>query len=158
MPAAIPTREQIANYAPAIAEALIGSSGVLNGVLALPFTFATADATVMYTVPAGYRMRIRDAAWEVAVAFTGGATPAIGLKSSNAGYATAGDLLGGAGGELTAGLTVVAATPIRRTIGAKIAAGVWLLAGDTIIFNRMVSAFTAGSGTIHIEYALYPAS
>lgn len=158
MPATLPTRDQLATFPPAIAEAMIGVSGTYNGTLTIPFTFATADAAVLYTVPSGYRMQIVDATWEPTVSFTGGAASAIGLKSSNAGYATAGDLLGGAAGDVAAGLTAVPATPFKRTVGAKIAAGVWLIAADTIIFNRITSAFAAGAGNVHIFYRLIPAS
>lgn len=160
MPATIPLASAVAIYPPAVADMLLkAGQGVLHGTLTFTgFTFALADATVIYTVPAGYRMHVMDAFWEPLTSLTGGASSAIGLKSSNAGYNTAGDLLGGAGGDVAAGLTAVAATPLKRTIGAKIAAGVILIAGDTVIFNRLVSAFTAGTFSIHIKYALIPTS
>jgi hypothetical protein len=158
MPATIPTRDQ-ALFPPALADMLLAAAqGILHGVLTIGFTFNQADASVLFTVPAGYRMKIIDACWEPTTSFTGGASSAIGLSSSNAGYNTKGDILGGAAGDVAAGLTAVPATPMKRTIGAKIAAGVFLVAGDTIRFDRIVSAFTAGVGNVHIEYQLIPTS
>lgn len=159
MPATIPLVPSSAIYPPALADMLLkAGTGQMQGCLTIPFAFGQADASVIFTVPAGYRMQVVDAAWEPLVSFAGGASSAIGLKSSNAGYATAGDLLGGAAGDVAAGLTAVAATPLKRTIGAKIAAGVWLIAGDTIIYNKITSAFTSGNGNIHIFYRLVPTS
>ena len=159
MPATIPTRDALATSPSNITDLLLlAGTGQFSGDLVIPFTFNTADAAVLFTVPAGYRMQIADAFWEPTTSFTGGTASAIGLKSSNAGYATAGDILGGAAGDVAAGLTAVPATPLKRTVGAKIAAGVVLIAGDTVIFNRMVSAFTAGAGNVHVLYRLVPSS
>ena len=36
------------------------------------------------------------------------------------------------------------------TIGAKTAAGVILIAGDTVRFDRITSVFTAGAGNAHL--------
>lgn len=159
MPAAIPSYQIIAQNPAAFHELLLAANGgMLPGTLELDVAFGTADAAVLFTVPAGFRMLITKTYWEPSVAWTGGASSAIGLSSSNPGYATKGDLLGGAGGDVAAGLTVVAATPCKGTIGAKLASGgtVVLIAGDTIRFDRIVSAFTAGAAKVHIHYQLVP--
>lgn len=114
--------------------------------LELALTFNTADAAVLYTVPTGFSLRVASSGYfDVSVAFTGGTSSAIGLSSSNAAYNTKGDLLGGASGDLAAGLTAGAK---RGTTGTKHGSGgaVVLVAGDTIRFDRIASAFTAGSG------------
>lgn len=114
--------------------------------MALPVSSATLDAAVLFTVPTGFLIRLEVGGyWAVDVAFAGGTTPAIGLSSSNAAYNTKGDILGGASGDLTAGLTAGAR---RGTPGAKYASGgaVVLTAGDSIRFDRIANAFTAGSG------------
>jgi hypothetical protein len=116
--------------------------------LTLPFTFATADATVLFTVPTNARIEILRGFWQVTTGFTGGASAAIGASSSNAGYATKGDLLGGAAGDVAA--TLVVGNTIPGTVGAKFAGGVILVAGDTIKFNAITSAFTAGAGYLHL--------
>lgn len=109
----------------------------------------TADAAVLFTVPAGYRLSVDRAFWEVTTGFTGGSSSAIGLSSSNTAYATAGDILGGASGDVTA--TLGTAGIKGGTIGAKFGSNgvVVLEAGDTIKFNRVTSAYTAGAGFVH---------
>lgn len=158
MPTDIPNLQTCLNYHPELAKAFLGAQGFLQGTLELDVTFNNADASVIYTVPVGYRMKIVSAFWEPSIAWTGGTASAIGLSSSNAGYATKGDLLGGAAGDVAAGLTVVAATPCKGTVGAKVASGgtVVLLAGDTIRFDRITSAFTAGAAKVHLCYQLIP--
>jgi len=115
--------------------------------LALAFDFNKADAAVLITVPAGCRLRVGRGYWDVDTGFTGGSSSAIGLSSSNASYNTKGDLLGGASGDVAATL-VAGVRP--GTIGAKTAAGIILVAGDTVRFDRVTSAFTAGAGRAHL--------
>ena len=91
MPAQLPTRQQLSNYPPSIADALVGAGGILRGFLALPFSFATANNAVLFTVPQPYRMHIEDGYWEPLVSLTDGVASAIGVSSSNAGYNTAGE-------------------------------------------------------------------
>lgn len=118
--------------------------------LALPVDFNKADAAVLYTVPAGFELAIETSFWEVAVAFTGGASSAIGLSSSNAGNSTKGDLLGGSGGDVAATL-VATGQKAKGTKGTKVGApSAYLVGGDTIRFDRITSAFTAGSGIAHV--------
>ncbi len=122
--------------------------------LALPITFATADAAVLYTVPAGAVIQPVEFDWLVSTGFTGGASSAIGVSSgTKSGYTTKGDLLGGAAGDVAATL-VVATTPNLGTIGAgfdtlakrrKV-----LTATDSLRFDRITSAFTAGAGNVNL--------
>ncbi len=162
MPSALP-RLDLMLMPSSIGDILVGAQqGQMAGFLALPIAFGTADATVLYTVPAGLRMHIVDAYWEPSSSFTGGASSAIGLSSSNAAYNTRGDLLGGAGGDVAAQLVASATSPwasgAGRTIGAKVSRGILLIGGDSVRFDRVTSAFTAGSGFAHLKYRLVPAS
>lgn len=116
--------------------------------LGLTFTYATADAALLATLPTGARMKVMGGYWEVTTGFTGGSSSAIGVSSSNStGHTTKGDLLGGSSGDVAA--TLVAGYP-SGTIGADVAAGLMLVAADTIRFDRITSAFTAGAGKAHI--------
>ncbi len=110
---------------------------------------ATADAEVLYTVPANVTLFVMPfVMWEVITAWTGGSSSAIGISSSATGFTTKGDIHGGASGDVLATLTVGTK---RGTTGAKIATpGVVLPAGSTIRFDRITSAFTAGAGNIII--------
>ena len=128
-------------------------------MLTLPVDYTLADGAVLYTVPAlqgGARVAIERAYWEVVTAWTGGVSSAIGIASSNASYATKGDLLGGAAGDVASGLTV----GFKGTVGAKAASQgvIVLVQGDTIVFNRVTSVFTAGSGLLQIPCSLVPSS
>lgn len=116
--------------------------------LALPFTYATADAATLYTLPTGANLRVAGGYWEVTTGFTGGSSSAIGLSSDQTGHTTKGDLLGGGSGDVAA--TLVAGSYIEATIGADVAAGVILKAGKVIRFDRITSAFTAGAGNAHV--------
>lgn len=129
-----------------------GSGAWLRGPgganLVLPFTFATADAAVLLTMPTGAIFQPIEFAWRVTSGFTGGSSSAIGVSSAKTGFTTKGDLLGGAGGDVAA--TLVAGNTILGTIGGKWATianrrGLWV-AGDTFRFDRITSAFTAGVG------------
>jgi hypothetical protein len=114
-------------------------------------SYETADGAVLFTVPSGCRLRLARAYWHVTTPFAGGSSSAIGVDSSNAAYATAGDLLGGASGDLEAALT---AGFKGGTIGAKFGSnGVIVLdAGDTVRFQRIASAFTSGVGFVVLEF------
>lgn len=110
----------------------------------------TTDAAVLYTVPAGHRLRLSRSYWHVTTPWTGGSSSAIGLSSSNAAYNTKGDLLGGASGDVLAGLTA----GFKGTAGAEVGANapVILEPGDTVLFDRITSAFTAGAGFAVLEF------
>jgi hypothetical protein len=125
--------------------------------LKLPIGFALADGAVLYTIPSlpsGIAaVELVAFYWEITTSFTGGASSAIGVSSSNASYSTNGDLLGGATGDVAATLVSTGVKYKGGTIGAKYGSNgkVILVAGDTIIYNRITSAFTAGAGTVHIN-------
>ena len=112
--------------------------------LVLPVTFATADVAVLYTLPTGCRLQIVSSFWEVTLAWTGGSSSAIGVSSSNAGMSTAGDVLGGASGDVLATLVATGAFA-KGTVGAKIGKPAASLSpGETLKFNRITSAFYRG--------------
>ena len=118
----------------------------------LPIGFATADAATLFTVPAGFRLQLDPLFWEVTADWTGGSSSAIGISSADAPHETKGDLLGGATGNVLADLTAA----IGKTQGTKGVSftttppGVVVLeATDTIRFDRITSAFTAGAGFVH---------
>ena len=124
--------------------------------LALPFTYATADAAVLYTVPTGAAFKVEGLYWEVTTGFTGGSSSAIGVsttKSSPTNWSTKGDLLGGSGGDVAA--TLVAGARIAGTIGtdadtiAKMRGAIFE-AAELFRFDRITSAFTAGVGSVHV--------
>jgi hypothetical protein len=116
--------------------------------LALAIAYTTADAAVLATLPAGARLVVQGGYWEVTTGFTGGSSSAIGLNSSQTGHTTAGDVLGGSGGDVTALLGTAGIK--EATIGADVAAGMVLRATETIKFNRITSQFAAGAGYAHI--------
>lgn len=138
-----------------------------TGLLVLPVDYTTANNAVLFTVPTIYqpdlvtalRMYILSLTWEVTTTFAGGTSSAIGVSSSNANYNTAGDLLGGSGGDLTATL-VSTGSPLKGTIGTKFGSNgkVMLVAADTIKFNRIASVYTSGVGNVIVHYGLLPAA
>src|SRR6266571_283178 len=116
--------------------------------LSIPITFATADATDVFTVPAGFTLKPQLAPyWDVTTAWTGGSSSSIGLSSSRSGYDTKGDLISAT---VAAALTV----GVRKgTIGDKVDTvlefqALFLEAADTIRHDRTVSAFTAGVANV----------
>ncbi len=120
-------------------------------LLGAAVTAATADLAVMFTVPVGFTLLVTPRCWwNNTIAWTGGTNAAIGASSSASAYSTAGDLQGGAGGDLTAAM----GTGYRAgsAIGTKIASGglVILTAGDTVIYNKIASTYGAGAGILNI--------
>jgi hypothetical protein len=119
--------------------------------LKLACSYTTADAAVLFTVPAGHNLRVNRVYWNNTTAWTGGTNSAIGASSSNASYATKGDLQGGAGGDLTAAM----GAGIKPGSAAGAAFGsngvVVLVPGDTIRFDRIASVYTAGAGYLMVE-------
>lgn len=130
-----------------------GLNGTGIGVLKLAISKDTADAEVLFTVPDGHYLRVNRSWWNVQTGFTGGASSAIGLSSSNSAYSTKGDLLGGASGDVAATLVATGGGQKGGTIGAKFGSnGVVVLGpGDTIKFDRITSAFTVGAGYAMVE-------
>lgn len=124
--------------------------------IALPITSASTNNQVLLTLQAGQRLRVSDFYWETTVAWSGGSSSAIGLNSSKTGFSTAGDLLGGAAGDVAATLvTGVTAGTIGVGIDsvAKRHAAIFV-SGDTVRFNRITSAFTTGAGNAHCIFDL----
>lgn len=121
--------------------------------LSLSIGFGTLDAAVLLTIPTGARLQILEAFWYVTASFTGGSSSAIGVSSgTKTSFTTKGDLLGGATGDVLAGLA--AGTALKPgTVGAgfdtlaKRRNNVWE-AADTVRFDRITSAFTAGAGAV----------
>lgn len=161
MPNTLPTPNfsNAANYPPELARQLVALAAQGAATLTFAVDFTVADAAILFTVPTGFRLSVGRAFWEPLVSFTGGASSAIGLSSSNANYNTKGDLLGGATGDVAAGL-VSTGNPFKGTIGAKAATQglIILVAADTIRFDRITSVFTAGNGFAHVPCQLIPAS
>lgn len=118
----------------------------------IPIGFALADLAELYEVPEGKRLLCEMFLWETTVNWTGGTDSAVGLSSDQAPHDTAGDLLGGAGGDIAARMT--AALGVHQgTIGASYSAApasVILESGSKVLWNRIVDAFTAGAGFVHI--------
>lgn len=154
MPATLATKD--IGFVPSEGFGTLLSNG-LPQWLALPIAFGTADAATLFTVPAGVRMFVHRMFWEVSVGFTGGVSSTIGVSSDATGYTTKGDLLGGASGDaaatLVAGLT-------GGTLGAKFGSnGVIIIPATKILrFDRITSAFTAGSGFVHAQVSFLPTS
>lgn len=131
-------------------------------VARLAFSFATTDAFALLTVPEGFALRLASFPWwEITADMTGGTSSAIGASTSKTGYDTKGDLIGGAAGNVAAGLTA----GIRPgTIGGELDNTgfheILLVEAETIRFDRITSAFTAGSGFINVPLiqALAPAT
>lgn len=111
--------------------------------------YTTADAAVLWTVPVGFVLQPGVAWQHVTTSWTGGSSSAIGASSSGGGATTKGDILGGSGGDVAAGL-LSTGTYAKGTVGAKIGNPVTILVGgDTIKFDRITSVFTAGAGVDH---------
>ncbi len=121
--------------------------------LVLPITFATADATVLATLPTGAEACFFTAYWKITTTFAGGSSSAIGVSSNKTGFSTKGDILGGAAGDLTATLVSTGTQNIvAGTIGPKVdtltETKLVLVAGDTIRFDAITSAYTSGVGSV----------
>lgn len=150
----------LGNYPPQIQQAVLAVEACGVQDLVLPITFATANNAVLFTVPTGLRVQIEKVFWEVTTSWTGGSSSAIGLSSSNVAYNTAGDLLGGASGDVLATLVSTTASGFCGTTGTKLTTQglVVLVAADTVKFNRITSAFTVGAGNVHLKVCVLPAN
>lgn len=125
------------------------------GKFELAFTFATADAAVLLTMQAGQELAVERVLWRISADMTGGAASAIGVSSNKTtptNWSTKGDVHGGAAGDVAATL-VASGGLIAGTIGADMdtltkTRGLILRSTDTLKFDRITSAFTAGSGAV----------
>lgn len=120
--------------------------------IVIPITFATADAAILLTVPAGAEFFLQELYHDVTADWTGGAASTIGVSSSNkTALTTKGDLLGGVAGAAAAALTLAGA-PNFSTIGTQFDTlakrRVFFKAAETIRHDRITSAFTAGTGNL----------
>lgn len=132
-------------------------------VMKLAFTYETADNANLFTVPEGFCLRLAGFPyWEIDVAMTGGSSSAIGISTDVTGYDTSGDLLGGASGDVAATLTAgIAAGTLGGELDDHVGFQALLLEeGQHIQFDRITSAFTAGSGKacIPVVVAVAPAT
>jgi len=121
--------------------------------LKLPIAFGTTDAAALFTVPAGFRVLLQEMFWEITGDWTGGASSAIGVSSDQAPHSTKGDLLGGTTGDVATDLEAADGVT-QGTIGASFSAApkkVILDAGSVMRFDRITSAFTAGTGFVHAK-------
>lgn len=109
-------------------------------------SYQTADATVLFTVPAGFRMAIERVYHRISTGYVD-AAGRVGASSSNAAYATPGDLIGGAAGDAAAALT---AGVRGGTLGTAYGSNgvVELSAGDTIRWDVIAAGYTAGAGEL----------
>lgn len=121
-------------------------------VLECPIGYGTADGATILTIPTGAAFKLHGAHWRITTGFTGGSSSAIGIASSIS--ATAGDILGGASGELTAAI----GTAGRKagTIGPLVDTETELqtqlyAAAGTFTFERITSVYTAGAGFACLE-------
>lgn len=121
-------------------------------VLECPVAFGTADGATILTIPTGAAFKLYGAHWRITTGFSGGSSSAIGIASSIS--TTAGDILGGAGGELTAAI----GTAGRKagTIGPLVDTETELqtqlyAAAGTFTFERITSVYTAGAGFACLE-------
>lgn len=131
--------------------------------LKLPFTYATADAAILLTIPTGALLLVDEFYWQISADMTGGVASAIGVSSSNksdsAAFTTKGDFLGGATGDVAATLTAaLGSIKALGTIGTD-----WdtvakrrtlFVPTDTIRFDRITSAFAAGTGNVCVAGTL----
>lgn len=127
-------------------------------VAKIPIDKTLADAAQLMLVPAGYSVKIDDdLVWDITTGFTGGSSSAIGISSSDAGSSTKGDLLGGAGGDVTA--TLGTAGVKQGTAGAKMDTiahrrALRIEATEYLRFDRITSLYTAGAGYVHVPMSL----
>ncbi len=113
--------------------------------------FGTADAAALATTPntTGFLANLRRSFWEVTADWTGGSSSAIGVSLSAAPASTKGDVLGGSGGDVAATL-VASGGNLLGTVGADVAGGILWKGNVAARFDRITSAFTAGTGFVHL--------
>ncbi len=120
--------------------------------LELPIARTMADHTALLTLPTGAVFRLEYAHWRITTGFTGGSSAAIGIQSTT--LSTAGDILGGASGELTA--VIGAAGVVAGTVGAKMDTDVEIqanlfTAGEVFYFEKVADTYAAGAGFACLE-------
>jgi hypothetical protein len=123
-------------------------------VMKLPIDHTMSDGQEICEIPAGMAVKLAaEPFWEVTTGWTGGSSASIGIASSQTGYNTAGDLLGGAAGELTAVLGTTGVKP--GTIGPHVDTlverqALVMVSGDTITYEKIADTYGAGAGFVCI--------
>lgn len=114
--------------------------------ISMAHTFSTADNDILFTVPTGFRLIAQRLFHRITTGYVN-ANGRVGASSSNSAYNTAGDLIGGSGGDAAAALTIGVRV---GTIGTKFGSNgaVELIAGDTIKWNVIAAGYTAGAGDL----------
>ena len=128
-----------------------------SAILKIPVGFGNTDGEDIFTVPAGFVLRLTGRPfWDITTAFTGGSSSAIGISSTVTGYVTAGDLLGGASGDVAAGLTagIQAGTAGGGISNEAERQGFVMEEADALEFDRITDAFTAGAGFLCLPVAI----
>jgi len=120
--------------------------------LELPIAYTMADHTALLTLPTGAVFRLEYAHWRITTGFTGGSSSAIGIQSTT--LSTAGDVLGGASGDVTA--TLGTAGIKAGTIGAKMDTDAEIhdnlfVAAEVFYYEKVTSTYTAGAGFACLE-------
>jgi hypothetical protein len=121
--------------------------------MSIPCSYANTDGEAIETIPAGFVVRLAAHPYlEVGTAWTGGSSSAIGFSTNISGYEAGGDFLGTASGMLAAAL---GAGVINSTIGDELGDitglnAMLFVATSEIQFDRVASAFTAGTGNLRV--------
>jgi hypothetical protein len=123
-------------------------------VLKIPFSFANTDDEVIFTVPAGFAMRLTAYPFlDIATSFAGGASSSFGISTNITGYTADGALVG-------VTLEAAATEGVKPcTIGAELPDlahfhALLFVEGSVIEYNRVVSAFTAGAADLCLPVAI----
>lgn len=113
--------------------------------LRFPYVFNTANNTVLYTVPVGFRLQLLRPFNEVTTGYGGNDAGRLGLDAT--GVINPGDIIE------TGGLD---AAGFRGTVGPALDAGaiLVLVAGDVIRHNLIVAGLTSGAGNWHVPCQL----
>jgi hypothetical protein len=132
-------------------------------VMKIPISFANTDGEAIETIPEGFALRLTGHPyWEVTAEWTGGSSSAIGISTNVSGYETGGDILGGATGDVLATLVagIAAGTQGGELVDEVAFHDLLLEEASEFQFDRITSAFTAGSGfvCIPVAVALAPAT
>ncbi len=115
--------------------------------LEMPIACGMSDHTALLTLPTGCAFKLESAHWRITTGFSGGSSSAIGIQSTS--FATAGDILGGASGELTA--TIGTAGRKAGTVGVKLDTVAEIhadlfAAAEVFYYEKITSTYDAGAG------------
>ena len=120
--------------------------------LKLAVTYATADATLLFSVPVGFRLLLSHVWMEITADFAGGSSSSVGVSSDVAPHETKSDLFNTSlAAALTASIKTNCVPGASYTSSPKL---VILEVGSSIRWDRVVDAFTAGTGYVHAQAQL----